>query len=58
VNGGILEIEAMVADREGSKIIRATFQGEAGSPQEAGENLARSMLKAGAAGLIKDMRCR
>jgi hydroxymethylbilane synthase len=58
VHGGILEIEAMVADREGSKIIRATFQGEAGSPQEAGENLARSMLKAGAAGLIKDMRCR
>lgn len=58
VHDGILEIKAMVADREGSKIIKDSCQGKAGFPQEAGENLARSMLKAGAAGLIKDTRCR
>ena len=58
VHDGILEIKAMVADREGSKIIKDSCQGKAGFPQEAGENLAQSMLKAGAAGLIKDTRCR
>jgi len=58
VHDGILEIKAMVADREGSKIIKDSCRGKAGFPQEAGENLARRMLKAGAAGLIKDTRCR
>jgi hydroxymethylbilane synthase len=58
IHDGMLEIKAMVADREGSQIIRVTYQGRAESPQEAGQNLARSMLEAGAAGLIKDTRCR
>jgi len=58
VHDEILEIRAMVANREGSQIMKDSYRGRAGSPQEAGENLARSMLKAGAAGLIKDTRCR
>jgi len=58
VHDEILEIRAMVANREGSQIMKDSYQGRAGSPQEAGENLARNMLKAGAAGLIKDTRCR
>jgi hydroxymethylbilane synthase len=58
VHAGMIEIEAMVADREGSQIIRVSYQGNAVSPQQAGQNLARGMLEAGAAGLIKDMRCR
>lgn len=57
VHDGILEIAAMVANREGSKIMKDSYSGLAGSPQEAGEKLAQSMLKAGAAGLIKDTRC-
>jgi len=57
VHDEILDIRAMVANREGSQIMKDSYQGRAGSPQEAGENLARRMLKAGAAGLIKDTRC-
>ena len=58
VNEDTLEITAMVADREGSKIMKDSLRGKALSPQEAGRDLARSMLEAGAAGLIKDIRCR
>jgi len=58
VHDGVLEITAMAADREGIQIIRVTCRGEAEFPQQCGENLARSMLKAGAAELIKDMKCR
>jgi len=58
VNEEILEITAMVADREGSKIMKDSLRGKAASPQEAGQDLARSMLEAGGAGLIKDIRCR
>ena len=58
LHDGILEIAAMVADRDGSKIMKDAYQGRAEFPQEAGENLAHRMLEAGAAGLIRDMRCR
>jgi len=58
VHNGILEIIAMAADREGAIIMRDSCLGEAESPQQCGENLARSMLKAGAAELIRDTRCR
>jgi hydroxymethylbilane synthase len=58
VHARMLKIEAMVADREGSRMIKISYQGNAVSPQQAGQNLARSMLEAGAAGLIKDTRCR
>ncbi len=54
----ILEIQAMVSDREGEIIMKDSYQGPADPPQEAGEKLALRMLKAGAAGLIKDARCR
>ncbi|MBN1691244.1 MAG: hydroxymethylbilane synthase [Dehalococcoidia bacterium] len=57
-HGDIMQIQAMVSDREGDVIMRDTYQGPANLPQEAGEKLARRMLKAGAAGLIKDARCR
>ena len=57
VHDGILEIAAMVATRDGSKIMKDSYRGSAGSPQEAGDNLARRMLENGAAGLIKDTRC-
>ncbi|MFA5079106.1 MAG: hydroxymethylbilane synthase [Dehalococcoidia bacterium] len=57
VNGNILEIQAMVSDREGDVIMRDTYTGPAILPREAGEELARRMLKAGAASLIRDARC-
>ncbi len=57
VHDDILEIQAMVADREGSIIMRDSCEGRVQLPQEAGEKLARRMLKAGAANLIKDARC-
>jgi len=58
VHEGILEMRAMVADRDGGRLMKDSCQGKAEFPQECGENLARSMLKAGAADLIKDTRCR
>lgn len=54
----ILEIQAMVSDREGEIIMKDSYRGPAEPPQEAGEKLALRMLKAGAADLIKDARCR
>ncbi|MFA5400809.1 MAG: hydroxymethylbilane synthase [Dehalococcoidia bacterium] len=54
----ILEIQAMVSDREGEIIMKDSYRGLADTPQEAGEKLALRMLKAGAASLIKDARCR
>jgi len=57
-HGDIMQIQAMVSDREGAVIMRDTYQGSSNLPQEAGEKLALRMLKAGAAGLIKDARCR
>jgi porphobilinogen deaminase len=58
VHARMLKIEAMVADREGSQMIKISYEGNAVSPQQAGQNLARSMIEAGAASLIKDTRCR
>jgi hydroxymethylbilane synthase len=52
-----LEIQAMVSDREGDVIMRDSYKGPSNLPQEAGEELAHRMLKAGAASLIKDARC-
>jgi hydroxymethylbilane synthase len=57
VHDGILEIAAMVATRDGSKIMKDSYRGSAGSAQEAGDKLARRMLANGAAGLIGDTRC-
>jgi len=53
-----LNINAMVSNREGDVILRDSYKGPANQPQEVGAELARRMLKAGAAGLIKDARCR
>jgi hydroxymethylbilane synthase len=58
VNEGILEITAMVADREGGIIIKDFCRGKAEFPQQCGVDLAGSMLKAGAASLIQDTKCR
>ena len=58
VHDDVLEIQAMVSDREGEIIMKDSYRGLADTPQEAGEKLALRMLKAGAAGLIKDARCR
>jgi len=58
VHEDTLEIQAMVSDREGDVIMRDSYIGQSTMPQEAGVELARRMLRAGAAGLIKDARCR
>jgi hydroxymethylbilane synthase len=58
VQDDTLEIQAMVSDREGDVIMRDSYSGPAEKPQDAGEELARRMLKAGAAGLIRDAKCR
>lgn len=58
VDGQILKITAMVADKAGTRIIRKSLEGDAHHPDRQGVKLAQSMLDAGADSLINEMRCR
>ena len=49
VNGTTLNLEGMVADGSGKKIIRTSIEGSVTSPEETGVRLAQNMLKMGAA---------
>jgi len=57
VDGQILKITAMVADKAGTKIIKKSLEGDARQPESAGVKLAQMMLEAGAASLIDEIRC-
>jgi hydroxymethylbilane synthase len=57
VDGQILNITAMVADKAGTKIIKQSLEGDAGRPESLGVKLAQMMLDAGAASLIDEIRC-
>jgi hydroxymethylbilane synthase len=52
VKGDILKLEGMVADANGTKILQASEEGSAASPEETGERLARRLLALGAAEFI------
>ncbi len=56
VNGGTLELEGMVADVSGKKIIRASEVGSAVSAEEVGVQLAQKMLAMGASKFITEAR--
>jgi hydroxymethylbilane synthase len=56
VAGGTLRLEGMVADASGARVLRASEEGEAASPEEIGERLARKMLAMGASDLIVEAR--
>ena len=49
VNGTTLNLEGMVADGSGGKIIHTSIEGSVTSPEEVGVRLARNVLKMGAA---------
>jgi hydroxymethylbilane synthase len=49
VNGASLNLEGMVADGSGGKIIHTSIEGSVTSPEEVGVRLARNVLKMGAA---------
>jgi len=57
VNGQILKITAMVADKSGTKIIKKSLEGDARQAESPGIKLAQMMLEAGAASLIDEIRC-
>jgi hydroxymethylbilane synthase len=52
VNGGTLKLEGMAADRNGARILYASEEGSASSPEKTGERLARKMLAMGASEFI------
>jgi hydroxymethylbilane synthase len=58
VDGRILKITAMVADRAGTKIIKRSTEGDARQAESRGVELAQMMLDSGAAALIDELRCR
>lgn len=58
VDGQILKITAMVANKAGTRIIKRSLDGDARHPERQGVKLAQMMLDAGAASLINEMRCR
>jgi hydroxymethylbilane synthase len=57
VDGHILKITAMVADKTGTKIITKSLEGETSQAESQGVKLAQMMLEAGAAALINEIRC-
>jgi hydroxymethylbilane synthase len=57
VDGQILKITAMVADKTGTKIIKQYLEGNARQAESQGVKLAQMMLDAGAASLIAETRC-
>ena len=57
VDGQLLKITAMVADKAGTKMIKKSLEGDARQAESQGVKLAQMMLDAGAASLIKEIRC-
>jgi hydroxymethylbilane synthase len=57
IDGQILKITAMVSDKAGTKIIKKSLEGDARRAESQGVKLAQMMLDAGAASLIKEIRC-
>jgi hydroxymethylbilane synthase len=57
VDGRILKITAMVADRAGTKILKMSLEGDARQAESRGAELAQMMLDSGAASLINEIRC-
>lgn len=57
VNGQVLEIAAMVANKAGTKIIKQSIEGDPGQAENLGVKLAQMMLEMGAASLINEIRC-
>ena len=58
VDGKVLKIAAMVANKAGTKIIKQSIEGDPGQAEELGVKLAQMMLGKGAASLINEIRCR
>lgn len=58
IDGQILKISAMVADKAGTKIIKKSLEGDSRQAHSQGVKLAQIMLDAGAAALIDEIRCR
>lgn len=56
VNGTTLKLEGMVADASGKKILRASEEGNAMSPEQVGVRLAQKMLAMGASEFITEVR--
>jgi hydroxymethylbilane synthase len=56
VTGDVLKLEGMVADAGGARMLRAAETGDAASPEEIGERLARKLLAMGASELIAGVR--
>lgn len=56
VNGNTLQLEGMVADASGKKVIRIFEVGNAVAAEQVGMQLAQKMLAMGAAELLADMR--
>ncbi len=58
INGTVLELDGMVADASGKKILRASEKGDAMSPEEVGVRLAQKLLEMGAAEFIAEVKVR
>jgi hydroxymethylbilane synthase len=57
IDGQILKMTAMVADKAGTKILKRSIEGDPGQAESQGVKLAQMMLDAGAASLINEIRC-
>ncbi|MFC1966488.1 hydroxymethylbilane synthase [Chloroflexota bacterium] len=56
VNGATLKLDVMVADVNEKKVVYASVEGDARSPEELGKHLAQKMLAMGAAEFITEVK--
>ncbi|MFC1989326.1 hydroxymethylbilane synthase [Chloroflexota bacterium] len=56
VNGATLKLDGMVADVNEKKVVYASVEGDARSPEELGKHLAQKMLAMGAAEFITEVK--
>jgi hydroxymethylbilane synthase len=54
VEGGRLKLDGLVAALDGSRVLRESFEGDAGEARRVGEELAAKLLERGAGELLKE----
>ncbi len=58
VSDGVLKLSGMVANVDGTRILRATEEGDAQAPEQVGKQLAQKMVDIGALNYISELKSR
>jgi hydroxymethylbilane synthase len=58
ISDGVLKLSGMVANADGTRILRATEEGDAQAPKQVGKQLAQKMVEMGALDYISELKSR